>query len=198
MPGSGDLVFLRQAWAAGMRANAPHGKINADIDKIVFFQLMVMEGLAKLSCSIRINGTGERLVRHDLKDPLHRQVLAAMVAAGFLGTDITPLIVFFSRGFVEAVVAGHMLVAVAFIRAKAYIRKAVISFIHSKFQAETGQLFYIVCDPVGNIRRQHIAFYSIFHFKGHRRLQAVDRHCAFKAAAGFRFVKIKDIGLAIA
>ena len=92
--GSGNLVFLQKCRPARMRANATHGKIHANICKLVLLQQKIMGGFPQLLRGKGINRARKWLLCRHLEQPLHRQIPAGIVAAGLLGANILAVIIF--------------------------------------------------------------------------------------------------------
>ena len=56
-----DFILHGKIRTAGMGSDTAHGKVDADIHEVIFFQLEGVQRFTKLFCCERIDRAGERL-----------------------------------------------------------------------------------------------------------------------------------------
>ena len=59
LSGSGYFILRQQGRTAGTGTNATHGKIHADVHKVIFRQIKMVLGISQLHRGIRVYGAGE-------------------------------------------------------------------------------------------------------------------------------------------
>ena len=75
-----NFIFSERIRSAGMRTKAAHGKVDANVYKVIFFEFKGMQGLTKLCSGKRIDRTSERLLCGYLEKILHGKIFTSIVA----------------------------------------------------------------------------------------------------------------------